>query len=435
MQLRPVRIYSSQDVPRLRYIAGILIGEILGLSWEIITDKRKLRKHPVINYSNESIPGSYTIIPDKLLFEKGIVSREISVSKWNDLPVIFTSPAESDLPFDIFAASFYLITRYEEYLDFNPDKHGRFPASASLAFKHGFLDMPVVDLWVKEMSRAFLKKFPTLAFRRCEYRSLLTIDVDQAFSNYSGNIFSSIKGFIYDLRGSISAHKTDDVLQEEKDPYDIFGYLEGKISGYRQETRFFFPVGDHSSFDLNPSWRNSGYRGLINGISTNYEIGIHPSYYSSEKNSVLLDEISRLSMITGRQVTVNRYHYLKFSFPDSYRKLISAGIKEDYSMGFPDKTGFRAGIARPYAFYDLEKDEVTNLRIIPFQVMDETLISYKYPDPEVARQTIKKLITETKRARGLFVSIWHNTSLTEEKTVWRDVFEFMLKEQNNDNLS
>ena len=51
----PIKIFTVRDVPRLRYIAEIILGEILGLSWEIVTDKRKLGKNPVINYSTEDL--------------------------------------------------------------------------------------------------------------------------------------------------------------------------------------------------------------------------------------------------------------------------------------------------------------------------------------------------------------------------------------------
>ncbi len=70
------------------------------------------------------------------------------------------------------------MSRYEEYLDFKPDKYGRFPASLSVAFKNGFLGRPVIDLWAKEFAKSFIKKFPSLVFRRNEYNSMLTIDTD-----------------------------------------------------------------------------------------------------------------------------------------------------------------------------------------------------------------------------------------------------------------
>jgi hypothetical protein len=115
--------------------------------------------------------------------------------------------------------------------------------------------------------------------------------------------------------------------------------------------------------------------------------------------------------------------------PRSYNNILRAGITEDYSMGYPDQPGFRAGIARPYYFYDVSEDKLTDLKIIPFQVMDGTLYDYRKLDPESSKEVILNLINETKNVGGLFVSIWHNTSLldNEEWKCWREVFEFTVK--------
>jgi len=136
--------------------------------------------------------------------------------------------------------------------------------------------------------------------------------------------------------------------------------------------------------------------------------------------------------MSGKAVIISRFHYIRLFMPQSYRDICKAGISEDYSMGYPDEPGFRAGIARPFYFYDVLEDKQTTLKIVPFQVMDATLYEYKNIDPAAAKELILKLISETKKVGGLFVSIWHNTSLldNEEWIGWRDVFEFMLKNQN-----
>jgi hypothetical protein len=111
--------------------------------------------------------------------------------------------------------------------------------------------------------------------------------------------------------------------------------------------------------------------------------------------------------------------------------MLGAGIAEEYSMGYPDEPGFRAGIARPFYFYDVSEDKQTGLKVVPFQVMDGTLYKYKNLDPEASKELILKLITETRKVGGLFVSIWHNTSLLDckEWQGWREVFEYMIKTQ------
>jgi hypothetical protein len=434
MDLRLVKIYSRSDVPRLHYIAGIILGGILGLPWEIVTDRRKLGKHPVINYSDESIPGAFKIMPSSLLFETGIIPQDIMMGDWNGLPLFFGT-SSADLPFDIFAASFYMVSRYEEYLGFQPDEHNRFKASSSLAFRNNFLTIPVVDLWAREFAKALLKRYPTIAFRRNEFSALLTIDSDQPFAYLGKNLLRSFGGLIRDITTG-DGHAGDRykvVNHEKKDPFEVYDYITGSIEKQKAEAVFFFPTGDNSKYDLNPSWKNEEYRLLINKISGKFKTGLHPSYQSYGRFNLLERERERLKSISGKEISSSRFHYIRISFPTSYRNLIKAGIREDYSMGFPDEPGFRAGIARPYFFYDLTEERQTDLKIIPFQVMDATLYQYKNLDPAASKVVIADLINRTRIAGGQFVSLWHNTSLLEtpEWKEWRDLFESMLLMQQS----
>jgi hypothetical protein len=434
-----LRIYSKEDTLRLRYVAGIILGDILGLSWEIITDKRKLGKHPVINYSGEEVKGSFKILPDNLLFEKGISPRQIVVTDWKTIPVFFQAASDADLPFDIFAASFFLVSRYEEYLEFTPDEFGRYPAAASLSYKYGFLSIPIVDIWAKAMAKGLLKKFQSIVFKRNEYKSLITIDLDQPFAYLGKGLIRSLGGLFRDLTSSERrvSDRYNTVAKGEKDPYQVFNYITENIDSNNADARFFFPVGDYSEFDKNPSWKNDEYRQFLLSLSVKYKHGLHPSYYAAGKSSMILTESQRLNSILGNKVVLSRFHYLRLFFPQSYRDIIKAGIVEDYSMGYPEEPGFRAGIARPFYFYDVLEDYQTNLKIFPFQVMDATLYKYKHLDPVASKDLILKLIAATKNVGGLFVSIWHNTSLLDniEWIEWRGVFEFMLKNQNHDSLS
>jgi phosphoserine aminotransferase len=99
-------------------------------------------------------------------------------------------------------------------------------------------------------------------------------------------------------------------------------------------------------------------------------------------------------------------------------------------MGYPDEPGFRAGIARPYYFYDVAEDRQTSLKIIPFQITDEALDT-KHLDSAASNKLILNLINETRKVGGLFVSIWHNTLLLDNQECkgWREVFEFTIKNQ------
>jgi hypothetical protein len=433
MDCGPVKIFCRSELPRLNYIAGILLGDLLGLNFEMVRDRRKLGKNPVINYSTEHIEGAVKIIPSTLLYETGISKHSFTIGEWRNLPVFFQTDTDSDIPFDIFAASFYLVTRYEEYLDHNPDRHGRFPVSLSISFMNGFLNRPVVDLWTKELAMEILRKYPSTTFKRNEFNSLLTVDSDQPFAYQGKGIIRNIGGLISDLiagRGHM-ADRYKVLAGVEKDPYQVYDYIVDNIEKHNAAARFFFPTADFSKYDKNPSWKNVKYRELIRKIAGQYETGLHSSYYTADNFNKMESQLKRLEIIIDKNVLASRFHFLRFSVPVSYRHLVQAGIREDYSMGYPEEPGFRAGIARPFLFYDILEEKQTTLRIIPFQVMDVTLCHYKKMEPEDAGEVIVKLINEIRNAGGLFVSLWHNTSLlgNDQWRGWRYLFETMLEAQ------
>ncbi len=431
MEPRPVKIFAEENTSRLQYIADLILGEILGLSWEIVTDRRKLGKFPVINYSASDIKGSCKINPAGLLSEKGISRHDPVVTDWNGLPVFFSSGSYGDMPFDIFSASFYLVTRYEEYLDFKPDEYGRFKASDSFAFKNGFLDIPIVDLWSRELAKTLVRKYNSLTFRRSEFKALVTIDVDEPFAYLGRSLIGNIGGFIHDIasKPGHAAQRFECLTGGEKDPYEVFDYISGCIEASHSDSKYFLAVGNPSRYDKNPSWKNEEYRKLIGSIERKTEIGLHPSFRAGTESTALNMELKRLRSITGHEITKSRFHYLRYRMPDSYSSIYEAGICEDYSMGYHDEPGFRAGIARPFKFYNVRDDKPSGLRIVPFQLMDISLTGNKKPTAEASKELITRLIMATHSAGGVFVSIWHNTTLlnSPECQEWRNLFEFMLK--------
>ena len=140
-------------------------------------------------------------------------------------------------------------------------------------------------------------------------------------------------------------------------------------------------------------------------------------------------EIDRLSKVLNREVVCSRQHFLKLSFPSTYRSLIEADIREDYSLGYASHTGFRAGICDPFFFYDLDLETETNLKLFPLIFMEGTLKDYQNISALEAIQYIKPLVEEVKAVNGTFVSLWHNETLSNEKSWigWHKVYEEMIK--------
>jgi hypothetical protein len=193
---------------------------------------------------------------------------------------------------------------------------------------------------------------------------------------------------------------------------------------------FFLLLGDHAEFDKNPDVRNNSFRQFLQSIATHYRVGLHPSYRSNSDLNILKIEKTRFEDITRQTLIMSRQHFLKLRFPETYQRLLSLGVKHDYSMGYADDIGFRASIATPFRWFDLTKNEVTDLWIHPFQVMDVTLRDYIKLTPTEAVVRVGELIKQTREVGGTFMTLWHNSSFsnTEGWQNWRAVYEQILKQ-------
>ena len=143
--------YAEKITSRLKYSSRILLGNLLGQQLRFTTDKEEYLQStlPKINYSKTPIQSGIYIQSANLLFETDIFEQEFTTAYHEEIPVFFLSNKQSTLPFDPFAAAFYLLTRYEEYLPYIADEHNRFPARESLLFKLGKLHVPVVNVYAE----------------------------------------------------------------------------------------------------------------------------------------------------------------------------------------------------------------------------------------------------------------------------------------------
>ena len=146
-------IYTHKITPRVTYITRQVFSRILGIEIGHTTAVEDFIKHkgPKITYTRQPLQNEFFIQSSELLFQQGIEEVDIQMATWEDLPCFFSSAPRSNVPFDILAASFYLLSRYEEYLPHVRDQHGRFPPAESIAYQHDFLRLPLVDLWANKL--------------------------------------------------------------------------------------------------------------------------------------------------------------------------------------------------------------------------------------------------------------------------------------------
>jgi len=416
-------VYSQHLTTRFKYICNLILGQLLGIAYNLTDDaevfsgfggaKLCYNHQPV--YSGDQL----LIVPSGLLSEKGINSHQLSFIDYDGSKAFFPVYSKlSPVPFDLLAASFYMVSRYEEYLPYMRDEHGRFSAKSGIAMQQGFLQVPVVNKWAIRLGVLLREQFPALPMSQGEYSFMPTIDVDAAWSIRSKGLVRTIGGYMKDLINldfTELKSRTQVLLRLKKDPFDTFDLLQSLHEKCRLKPRFFILFADYGLNDKNIPVNNYSFQSLVKSLADYAKVGIHPSYASNDNPAMLPLEIDRLSKVLRSEITISRQHFLKISFPDTYRRLISHDILEDYTLGFAALPGFRAGICSPFKWYDLEAETITDLTLYPFTLMDGTLRDYMDTDAANAMEIIKPLIDQVKAVNGTFISLWHNESVSGEK--------------------
>lgn len=426
-------IYIEKESSRATYAFKIIFKIILGIPYRITSNKEEFitSDQPKINYSQQAIANELFIRAHSLLYATGTDHQIIHVFEHDSCKVFFKTNSDSALPFDIFAAAFYLVSRYEEYQPTKSDRCNRFSANQSIAYKNNFLDEPVVNIWAEMLGNILKNKFPDIVLPERKFRYISTIDVDNAWAFLNKSFF---RGFASTLRSLIKLDfsyitaRFNVVSGRKKDPYDTYDYLEQIHNKYGTEPIYFFLLGSYNRYDKNIAPENIQYKNLIRNISKKYSVGIHPSYASNKNPDILKKEVDILQSVIDADVIKSRQHFLQLKLPETYRNLISLGIKEDYTMGYASQPGFRAGICTPFPFYDLQKEEETELMIFPFQVMETTYKEYLNMQPNETINEIIDSIKKVKKVNGTFISLWHNESVGNQLNWkgWRMVYEKML---------
>ena len=423
-------IYTHKITPRINYIFKHFFGRILKIPVTFTTKVNEFVAHngPKITYSKSPLGAEFFIRSHDLLFEQGINDIDIKIYNWDDVPCFFPVKESSTIPFDIFAASFYLISRYEEYLPHVQDVHERFAAGESLAYKNGFLEKPLVDIWALKFLELLKIKFPNYKYIDREFKLLSTINVDMAYVYKHKGVVRTTGGFLKDLLNFNFINfkkRLLAILNFSKDPYDTFSTILKIKAELNVDTIFFFSIGDYTTFDKNIASTNINFKSLIKSVADYAKVGLQPSYFTLKNAEKLKKEKLRLEYIINRPITCSRQHYLRLSLPDTYQNLLDIDLKEDFTMGYEKSAGFRASTCTPFYFYDLDFEIVTPLKIFPFAFTDVTLKQHMKLSNDESLAKILALKNEVKKVNGTFISVFHNETLCEDEywEGWTNIYK------------
>ena len=377
-----------------------------------------------LNYSKQKCSDGISFTPSGLLNETGIWNGNLDKVKIESVDCLSFNGNK-----DLVASVFYVLTRMEEYNCYSYDDHDRFPFSHSILKKYEWVEQAVCDRWASYIIVDLLK----VEVVKSKVEIIPTFDIDNtyAFKLKSGKrrALSKLKDVVKLDAKRITKRKS--VENGEKDPYDTFDKII-EVGKQFSGVKVFWLTASEGSKDRNVPIGNIQHRKLIKRVAQSVEVNIHPSYGSFLNASQVMSERDGLESITGSSIVRSRQHFLRFQLPKSYRDLIDAGIRNDYSMGFAENVGFRSGTARAHNWFDLERNEVTELTLHPFTYMDGTLLEYMSLTPEESKRRIQKLYAEIQNFGGDFIFLWHNETIGEygKWKGWSQVLDFTLNLKN-----
>jgi len=413
--LNMLLIFTHKRTNRIKYILKLIIGKILGIEYALTEDKEEylLYEGPKFCYAHEKLDDGLFFSCVDLLHERGIGGQEISILDFDGKPAFFqVYNKDSILPFDIFAASFYLVTRYEEYLPYVKDEHGRFQAKDSLAYQNGFIDKPIINIWAQHIKQLLRDYFPALIFREKTFKYIPSIDINAAYAIRSKGMIRSVGGYMK-LAGEMKIKSMWDqskvIMGMRPDPIDTYQKQLDLQKKYDLQTIYFILFANYGHNDKNISINNRRFQVLIKSLADYCKVGLHSSFSSIKDPDLLKTELERLSRVLNREISKIRQHFLVLNMPVTYRNMVNLDIHEDYSMGYVNQPGFRAGIADPFNFYDLDLDVETNLCIHPFAILNVDLQTEIPP-----MEQIKQITLEVKKVNGTLISMWNNDALVSD---------------------
>jgi len=423
----------------------VILAERFGQAWQLVPTAEGLRLQLVAAEGAilfDTLCEGFTQAHSDQPFTRWDAERE----GWSSvLGGPLPAPGVSDLPsplielrgtaqvihYDILGLTYWMLARVEEIGRTDLDNHGRFPATASHAFKHGYLDRPVVDEWLYLLGQVIQRQWPNLILKKHKARTVISCDVDNPFA-LDGTILRALKramGDLYYRRSPKTCLQTLHAgLHARRNDY--------RFDPYRNAINFIMNVnedlGNHVSFFLIPentdvkldhcvNLDEPRMRDLMKEIaSRGHNIGIHPGYMSYRDSSQMSRSVETLNRVLKEEsiptAISGRQHYLRWDPKITPKLYQDHGIKFDHSVGYADCIGFRSGTSFDYSFFNAYSQQALKLRIQPLIVMEFTLIGEKYNGLSVKKNAgnqIKIIKDKCCKVNGVFSLLWHNHLLID----------------------
>ena len=335
---------------------------------------------------------------------------------------------------DIIVATFFMLTRWEETIIPIRDQHERFPATASVAYKQGFLDRPIVDEYTLILQAWLKVLLPQWNPTPPQFSVKLSHDIDQVrcfdkpfrgIRKLGGDIIKR-----WDIKQAYQTliDLTQQVLFPKHDIYFQGIYFLAELSKqYTMDSAFYFKSSEWSEFDTGYNPCSPLIKACIADLQEQgFEVGFHPSYYTLNNPTQLAKEKQYMDMVLGQNKYGGRQHYLRFHVPNTWQHWEQLGLTYDSTLGYADHEGFRCGTCHPFQVFDIKENRILNLWEIPLIVMEGTLKQYRQLSPIEGENEVLKLAQRCKQVNGTFTLLWHNSSLHREWQTWGEMYQSVI---------
>lgn len=410
-----LHVLLEPSTPRAHYVVRHVFERMIG--WPIVfVDSREsldAANGPRLHYGSSPIEGSFHVPSCGGLSRTGAHNTPIPASGhgsgWKPYPIGNT--------FDPFAAIFHLLSLADEYGVKEPDAHGRLRADDLTIVKADAQHTPICDVWCIELAAALRARFPSLPPPARTYQHMVTVDVDNglkyAARSFTRALGASAKDVFNGKPGQfMDRWRVRTGLQP--DPYTRFIDALETCKGHESGMIAFILMRGDGRFDHAARTDHPIFRAMLERLSAHARIGIHPSYESSRADALIIREREQLAHLIGKTVVCSRQHFLRWRMPETFRTLITCGIQEDHSIGFSDRAGFRAGTCTPFPWFDLERDQETDLMLHPFASMDSALAQGTGVVTVNALHEMRRVCDAVRKVQGTYVSVWHDRFLSDD---------------------
>ena len=367
------------------------------------------------------------------------------------IPILYGSsgfhlvrPGLGKLNLDVLGSAYLMLSRWEEIIIPERDNHDRFPAVASVAYRGGFLERPLIDEYVEILWSAIQVVCPNLVRKIGKFQMAISHDVDFPSRYGYGPLGQVVRRGFVDLikkrdpytamMGMVARYiKPRNLLR--KDPYNTFDWLMSQSDALGIKSAFYFMCGrSNPQYDGPYELEDPAVRKLMTNIhSRGHECGLHPSYETYLKPDLLIEEALRLKKACedlGIQQSTwgGRMHYLRWKTPETLYGWEQAGFDYESTLGYADRPGFRCGTCHEFSAFDPVARKQLRVRIRPLIVMECSVILDQYLGLGVG-DTAKSKMLELKQAcravGGTFTFLWHNSQFLNEdwKRLYRDILE------------